>query len=150
MLQFGSWGVAPVGVGWGSGPLGGDTQPPPSSAVLCFIFFLAAWPFLAIRKTRALGFRTDDDERNRATPKPLFQEQKIAKILSPFYLAIFKNEPKSQKTATTTQMCGPWPLGQNSECCPNGRFGREKHNEVPLRRLRAPSREEQNPRRWGR
>ena len=67
------------------------TLPPPSSAVS---FFFATWPFLAIRKTRVLpdtDGRTDGRRRrNRAPPRPPFQEQKIAKILSPFFFGDFK------------------------------------------------------------
>ena len=86
---FGSWRRGALGVGWGSGPLGAATRCPRRRRP--FHFFFATWPFLAIRNVRVLGTRTDGRRRTTkpGSPQTPFQEQKIAKILSPkFFLAI--------------------------------------------------------------
>ena len=55
-----------LGVGWGSGPLGAATRCPRRRRP--FHFFLATWPFLAIRNVRVLGFTDDDDDETGLPP----------------------------------------------------------------------------------
>ena len=55
-----------LGVGWGSRPLGAATRCPRRRRP--FHFFLATWPFLAIRNVRVLGFTTDDDDETGLPP----------------------------------------------------------------------------------
>ena len=75
--------------GWGSyGPLGAATRSPRRRRPFHF-FRDSAW-FLT--QTRVLPDRTDNG-RNRATPRPPFQEQKIAKnFIAKIFFGDFNQE----------------------------------------------------------
>ena len=88
--RFGSWRRGALGVGWGSGPLGAATRSPRRRRPFHFFRDLA---FFGDSEDSGFG---DTDGRTTTTtttkpgsPQTPFQEQKIAKILSPkFFLAI--------------------------------------------------------------